>query len=87
MVDAIRQTFARGALVLLTDAAQQFVNLLNRLGRPDEDEVECAHHGALSPRGGRCDLSGATCGVAPSRTPGWWPGMGTLSPSPIARTG
>ena len=49
MVAAIRQTFARGAAVAQSPEPS---------GPPDEDEVECADHGALSPRGGRRDVSG-----------------------------
>jgi hypothetical protein len=52
MVDAIRQTFARGALVLPEPMRpQQFVNLLNRLGHPTKTRwnvriMERSRHGA-----------------------------------------
>jgi hypothetical protein len=52
MVDAIRQTFARGALVLPEPMRpQQFVNLLNRLGHPTKTRwnvriMERYRHGA-----------------------------------------
>ena len=49
------------------DAAAAVRQSLEPPGSPDEDEVACAHHGALSPRGGRRDISGALlCGAAPS---------------------
>jgi Putative transposase/Transposase zinc-binding domain len=52
MVDAIRQTFARGALVLPEPLRpQQFINLLNRLGHPTKTRwnvriMERYRHGA-----------------------------------------
>jgi hypothetical protein len=52
MVDAIRQTFTRGALVLPEPMRpQQFVNLLNRLGHPTKTRwnvriMERSRHGA-----------------------------------------
>src|SRR5713101_5580245 len=58
MVDAIRQTFARGALALPEPLRpQQFVNLLNRLGHPTKTtwNVRIMER---SLRGGRRDVSG-----------------------------
>ena len=59
MVDAIRQTFARGALALLHDAAAAVVQPAEPFGSPEANEMERAHHGALSPRCRRRDVSGA----------------------------
>ena len=59
LLAAIRQAFARGALVLPEPMRpQQFINLLHRLGAPDEDALERADYGALSARGGRRDIFG-----------------------------
>ena len=73
MVAAIRQTLARGALALpAADAAAAGAQPPEPPGPPDEDEVECADHGALSPRGRRGHVSGAVPAGRPAqeRPPG-----------------
>ena len=77
MGDALRQTVARGALALPEPLRpQQFVHLLHRLGHPTQTPwhvriMERYPHGA----GVVTSLARSLRG-APSRTPGWWPGMG-----------
>ena len=58
MLAALRQAYARGALVLPEgDAAAAVPQPPEASGSPDQDDVECAHHGALCARRGGGDVS------------------------------
>ena len=59
MLDAIRQAWVREALTLPESLRpQQFLQSAQSAGPSDQDPVECADDGALSPRRWRGDVSG-----------------------------